>query len=278
MKYTIEGFSQEVALNMKKEITVGEGENQKIKILKLDVIDLMLLRWFVDFYPKMKKIIVGQTQYAWVNYQAIVDGLPLLGMEKTPVYRRFKKMCELGILTHHHCKDGGSFSYYGFGEAYASLIDTPPTIQKSEGYDSKVIPPTIQKSDPLRFKSSTKDSSINNNSSISYHSSFSILQDETQTQTPTLTEDDYLDYGNMPTTVANEIKKIPDIIIREKILVLAKNRLTNLRPLTVGVIKANINRLEEYSCGDTSKKIKLLDIAIEYGYDMVQRPFDDMGL
>ena len=107
MKYTIEGFSQEVALNMRKEITVVEGENQKIKILKLDVIDLMLLRWFVDFYPKMKKIIVGQTQYAWVNYQAIVDGLPLLGMEKTPVYRRFKKMCELGILTHHHCKDGG---------------------------------------------------------------------------------------------------------------------------------------------------------------------------
>ena len=151
MKYTIEGFSQEVALNMRKEITVVEGENQKIKILKLDVIDLMLLRWFVDFYPKMKKIIVGQTQYAWVNYQAIVDGLPLLGMEKTPVYRRFKKMCELGILTHHHCKDGGSFSYYGFGEEYASLIDTHPTIQKSEGYDSKVIPPTIQKSEQRFF-------------------------------------------------------------------------------------------------------------------------------
>lgn len=158
MKYTICGFSQEAALKFKQVIT----ENGKTKTLKLDNTDLTLLRWFVDFYPKMKKKIIGETQYAWVNYKSLVDDLPILSIEKKQVYRRFSKMCKFGILTHYHDKVGGSFSYYSFGSQYTLLIDSDPGIQKS-------YPPRIQKSYPLGLKSPNKDSSINiNNSSIKY--------------------------------------------------------------------------------------------------------------
>ena len=157
MKYTICGFSQEAALKFKQVIT----ENGKTKTLKLDNTDLTLLRWFVDFYPKMKKKIIGETQYAWVNYKSLVDDLPILSIEKKQVYRRFSKMCKFGILTHYHDKVGGSFSYYSFGSQYTLLIDSDHGIQKSY--------PGTQNSYPLGLKSPNKDSSINiNNSSIKY--------------------------------------------------------------------------------------------------------------
>lgn len=157
MKYTICGFSQEAALKFKKVIT----ENGKTKTLKLDNTDLTLLRWFVDFYPKMKKKIIGGTQYAWVNYKSLVDDLPILSIEKKQVYRRFSKMCKFGILTHYHDKVGGSFSYYSFGSQYTLLIDSDQGTQKSY--------PGTQKSYPIGLKSPNKDSSINiNNSSIKY--------------------------------------------------------------------------------------------------------------
>lgn len=112
MKYTIHGFSQEIALGFRKEIET----NGKKTIIKLDYTDLLLLRWFVDFYPRMSKLYIDNQEYAWVNYATISKDLPLLEIDKVAIYRRFKKMSEFGILEHKHVKEEGS--YYGFGENY----------------------------------------------------------------------------------------------------------------------------------------------------------------
>lgn len=164
MKFTIEGFSQEAALSMQKEVKAKVKGKEQTKILKLDQTDLILLRWFVDFYPKMKKKIVGEIQYAWVNYQSIVNDLPLLQIEKRPVYNRFSKMCELGILIHYHDKNGGSYSYYGFGEKYSLLIDTDFMNSNSKGYESKFIGGMNSNSKGVGIQIPTKDSSISNSS------------------------------------------------------------------------------------------------------------------
>lgn len=169
MKFTIEGFSQEAALSMQKEVKVKNSRGkEQTKILMLDQTDLTLLRWFVDFYPKMKKKIIGETQYAWVNYQSIVNDLPLLRIEKRSVYNRFSKMCELGILIHYHDKNGGSYSYYGFGEKYSLLIETNPMNSNSEGYESKYIGGMYSNSEGVCIQIPTKDSSINNSSINNY--------------------------------------------------------------------------------------------------------------
>ncbi len=119
MKYTIEGFSQEYALTLQKEVEV----NGKTKRIKVDCNDLVILRWFVDFYPKMMKVEIDGKQYAWIKYQALLEDLPLLDIKKRMLFDRLQKLVDFGILSHQSIKSGGSYSYYGFGENYINLID-----------------------------------------------------------------------------------------------------------------------------------------------------------
>lgn len=148
MKYTIEGFDQDEAMKLRKTII----ENGKSKTIGLDCTDLVLLRWFVDFFPLMMKVTIDGVQYAWVNYQAILDDMPLLGLGKRSLFDRLKKMSQLGVLDHKTVRRGGTFSYYGFGENYGLLVrkhdachvqdDADPMKQTSEGMK--------QTSDPMK--------------------------------------------------------------------------------------------------------------------------------
>lgn len=121
MKYTIEGFSQEAALSMQTTIT----ENGNTKTIKLDIVDLTILRWIVDFYPRMKKTIIDGDEYVWFDYSTFVEDMPLLGLSKQSLYKRCIKMGQLGILKHKTIRNNGTYSYYGFGPEYSRLISTP---------------------------------------------------------------------------------------------------------------------------------------------------------
>lgn len=118
MKYTLEGFSQEAALNMKTTIT----ENGRSKTIKLDCTDLIILRWIVDFFPCMRKTVINGTEYAWVSYDALLEDLPLLDIGKRALSDRLRKMETLGILKHETVRHQGTFAYYAFGENYGQLI------------------------------------------------------------------------------------------------------------------------------------------------------------
>lgn len=118
MKYTVEGFSQEAALSMRTTIT----ENGNTKTIKLDIVDLTILRWIVDFYPNMKKTIIDGTEYAWVDYTAFIEDMPLLGLSNQSLYKRCIKMVQLGVLKHKTVRSKGTFSYYGFGPEYQRLV------------------------------------------------------------------------------------------------------------------------------------------------------------
>lgn len=121
MKYTVEGFSQEAALSIKATIT----ENGNTKTIKLDIVDLTILRWIVDFYPRMKKTIIDGDEYAWFDYSTFIEDMPLLGLSKQSLYKRCIKMGQLGILKHKTIRSNGTYSYYGFGPEYSRLISTP---------------------------------------------------------------------------------------------------------------------------------------------------------
>lgn len=128
MKYTIEGFSQEAALSMRATIT----ENGHTKTIKLDITDLTILRWIVDFYPRMKKTIIDGDEYVWFDYAAFIEDMPLLGLSKQSLYKRCIKMGQLGILKHKTIRSNGTYSYYGFGPEYSRLISTPTPTQTTE--------------------------------------------------------------------------------------------------------------------------------------------------
>ncbi|MCI9585671.1 MAG: hypothetical protein HFH45_03445 [Bacilli bacterium] len=117
MKYTIEGFSQFEVLELSKSMEI-----------KIDVIDLVILRWIVDFYPNMEKKSIDGIEYAWVNYSYLLEKLPILNINKQNLYRRLKKLCDVQILEHKNVKDKGNFSYYKFGENYNNLISNKNDI------------------------------------------------------------------------------------------------------------------------------------------------------
>ena len=106
MKHSIEGFNQE----------------EVIKVGNLDVIDLVILRWLVDFEPNMLKKEIDGEIYFWVNYQSLLEALPILDIKKRMLCYRLKKLCDAEILKHKNVKDKGNYSYYTFGKNYKNLV------------------------------------------------------------------------------------------------------------------------------------------------------------
>lgn len=114
MKYSIMGFDQKTLLDINKQ-----GH-------KIDVNDLLILRWLVDFShtDKMANLSIGSNAYYWVSYQAVLNDLPLLKIGRRMLAVRLKKMVDAGILTSYLQKSGGTFTMYGFGKRFQSLISS----------------------------------------------------------------------------------------------------------------------------------------------------------
>ena len=175
MKYTIHGFSQAYALTLKKTVADKDG---KIKTIRIDCTDLLILRWFVDFFPRMIKSTIDGEQYALVTHGILLEDLPLLDITKRSCIDRMQKLVSFGLLSYRLVKQGGTFSYYGFGKNYSRLVDS----SADEGMQSTNIGVYDQTAqgyavDQHRGMQSTnigvcsqpdnKYSSINNNSIIS---------------------------------------------------------------------------------------------------------------
>lgn len=123
MRFSFEGFNLEVALSLQKET---ETQGGKKEILKLELVDMIILRWFTDLFTAMKKY---EGDYIKADYETIQEYFPLLKIEKPEFYDRLNALVELEILK---CKqidinnnDYEPFSSfipcYGFGGNYARL-------------------------------------------------------------------------------------------------------------------------------------------------------------
>lgn len=120
MKHTIEGFSQEYAVTLKKTVPTKSGE----KTIKIDCTDLVILRWLVDFYPNMKKMHVDGKEYVWLTHKKMLEDLPLLDISKRACIERMQKLVEFEILEYKLVKEGGTFSLYCFGKNYINLVQS----------------------------------------------------------------------------------------------------------------------------------------------------------
>lgn len=127
MKYTIEGFSQEYSLSLSKIDEDG-------KTIKLDVIDLVILRWFVDFYPKMEKIQVNGESYAIIKFSYLEQQLPLLDISKRAFSDRMRKMSYLDILKYEFINN--NIPTYTFGANYCHLISNEGCAKNEGGSSS----------------------------------------------------------------------------------------------------------------------------------------------
>lgn len=185
MKYTIEGFSQEYALTLQKEVE----QDGKIKMIRVDCTDLLILRWYVDFYPRMMKTEIDGVQYAWVNYKELLNDMPILNMGRHSLAARLQKLVEFEVLKHITVKTNGTFSYYGFGKNYTKLLESERKqgIQQTGHGVQQTVQGIQQTGHPLYSKLDTPYT-VNctpNNSSTIYNSS---------------TKDDYVCSADKPQT------------------------------------------------------------------------------
>ncbi len=175
MRYTIEGFSQEYAMTLKKTVATSKGE----KTIKIDCTDLVILRWFTDFYPNMRKTTIDGREYVMVAHSKLLEDLPMIDISKQAFIDRMQKLVEFGILDYQLVKKGGTFSFYAFGENYIHLVDdgksnvqgvcaqthTGYTVKHDTGIRSNahgVYGQTHNENSSIEY-SSIEDSSIDNN-------------------------------------------------------------------------------------------------------------------
>lgn len=144
MKYTYFGFSQAKAVE-----------------LELDLVDLAILRYFIDFKDSGSMVIeiIENEPYYWVKYDSFREANPILGVNSNrALSRRMKKLIDKKVLKKHIKKRNGTYTFYGIGENYKFLIDDIHRTQKSysTGLKSPVTPDS--KVQPKDY--SIKDSSI----------------------------------------------------------------------------------------------------------------------
>lgn len=128
MRYTIEGFSQAYAMTLKKQVE----RNGKSVTIKIDCTDLVILRWFVDFYPKMQKHIIKDKEYAWVNHNKLIEDLPLIDISRQAFIERMQKLCEFEILEYYLIKEKGNLSVYTFGCKYPCMVEDTTLIGSNQ--------------------------------------------------------------------------------------------------------------------------------------------------
>ena len=170
MKYTIEGFQQEVLVQY-----------------GLDSVDAIILRYIIDFFNtgKMNHKIIDNCIYFWVLYDSIINDLPILRIQsKIVIARRFDKYIKCDLLKKHVIKGidtylcngkeltrNGTFTYFTIDSViYETLVGFNFKVKPLEGgLYFKVKPGYTLKLNPVKPKSITKDSSttdyfIKNNS------------------------------------------------------------------------------------------------------------------
>ena len=250
MKYTILGFNQEKALE-----------------LGFDVDDLLIIRWFVDFYSssKMIKMNVGDKTYAWVNYSRVIEDIPVLNMKKDTLSRRMKKICETGIMEHETLKQDGTFSLYKLTDKYDQLISTDKktegtdkktegTDKKTEGTDKKTegtekIPEGYGKnSRPGTEKNPEQNINLLNNNSIKDINTYSTKEELLHPKNKDVEKNNKKESVNSVIAEYTENKDLQDALHG---FVEMRNKAR--KPLTARAMKLSLNKLNELALDDVTK-------------------------
>lgn len=122
-------------MNENKNIKYTIGAVQQSKALKydLDLKDAFILTYLKELTSKklIQKVIDNNTYY-WIDYDALIDYMPLLGISTSKVLgRRFAKYEELGFIKRHLHKSyskakgqfSGSWTFIMFEEKFNELFE-----------------------------------------------------------------------------------------------------------------------------------------------------------
>lgn len=109
MKFTIHGFSQDVAIKY-----------------NLKANDLLILRWFVDFKDagNVSKTVIDGDIFYNIEYNYILECLPILDIKKQALTKgNIARLIDCNVLKRKIINEKGNLVYFALGENYKFLID-----------------------------------------------------------------------------------------------------------------------------------------------------------
>lgn len=134
MRYSIFGFNQKRVVNL---IAVTKGDDSKETTTRLDTTDLLILSHIAD-YPNrskvLKQIIDGQV-FFWVEYNNLLEELPILNIRKQALADRFKKYILLHLVKQELIaidKKHQNATFFCMTKVYESLL-----YEREGGYGSQ---------------------------------------------------------------------------------------------------------------------------------------------
>lgn len=135
MRYSIFGFNQKRVVGL---ITVTKGNDSKDITTRLDTTDLLILSHIAD-YPNrskvLKQIIDGQV-FFWVEYNNLLEELPILNIRKQALADRFKKYILLHLVKQELVaidKKHQNATFFCMTKVYESLL-----YEREGGYGSQL--------------------------------------------------------------------------------------------------------------------------------------------
>ena len=104
----------------------------------IDIYDAVIIDFLVEFSKSdsIVKINENGIEFYWFSYDKIIDDLPVLKLKKDSVYRRMKRLCDIGLLIQNPDAKKIGRSFFAFTEKIKSVIVTNDIGSKSDTSDS----------------------------------------------------------------------------------------------------------------------------------------------
>ncbi len=137
MTFEICGFQQAYAMTLRTQKEVIKKGEKRLVTVCVDCTDLCILRWLVNFYPRMTKIHLEDGEWVSISFKKMQTDLPLIDISRNAFSERLRKLADFGILKYRLDKGKvGTRALFAFGENYSKLVEIPDHGQPDMGIGS----------------------------------------------------------------------------------------------------------------------------------------------
>ena len=109
-----------------KEILICDYRQERAVANGLDVKDLCILRSISNrkiYSRKWETVMIDNKIYHKIEYEDILDDLPILNITTDTLYRRLRNLVKKGILESKLISnDTGAYTFYRFTDKYLKMI------------------------------------------------------------------------------------------------------------------------------------------------------------
>lgn len=258
------GFDQREVIKLRRTETVN-GKTQQIGV---DIVDLGILSVIADMSNRasIKKVLLKDGQYSWISYNAILEDLPIIDIDRRQLSRRIAKLQSFDLVkcVVERQKGIGTFTYIRVGEAYETITYCTDR-QESQG-GVHFCHPGSQESAAKDYNTIQDNNTEEEKEKNAYAREISVAaEDDTIPYTRKRANANYGKNNNMPQ--AQKEPQVPDYL-REQWQRWYDHVQTTKRPFTsMESVQLCIDDMDKHCSGDVSIADRVITNAIKHRYD-----------